>query len=150
VIIATGHVVDYYLNKVNTKILELIGYSGGGAVAALLAAERSDVISLRTVAGNLDHDAVNRYQGVDRMPESLNPIDIAEKLKLLPQMHFIGKKDKIVPAAIAEDFANRTGGICSGITYINGVTHEKGWAEHWPSLLKVPLPCSPSTQTTLH
>ena len=35
--------------------LQLVGYSGGGAVAALLAAKRDDVIRLVTVAGNLEH-----------------------------------------------------------------------------------------------
>lgn len=38
---------------------ELIGYSGGGNIAAILAERRADVRSLRTVAGNLDVAYVN-------------------------------------------------------------------------------------------
>lgn len=34
--------------------LHLVGYSGSGAVAVLVAARRPDVVSLRTIAGNLD------------------------------------------------------------------------------------------------
>ena len=37
-----------------------VGYSGGAAVAALVAGRRSDIVSLRTLSGYLDHVALNR------------------------------------------------------------------------------------------
>ncbi len=50
------------------KELELVGYSGGGALALLIAAQRNDVTNVRTVAGNLSHEFLNRHHGVSEMP----------------------------------------------------------------------------------
>ncbi|VTP79138.1 Uncharacterised protein [Leclercia adecarboxylata] len=55
--------------------LDLVGYSGGGNIAALLAERRSDVRSLRTVAGNLDVAYVNAIHHVTPMPTAENAID---------------------------------------------------------------------------
>ena len=41
--------------------LELIGYSGGAAVAVLLAARRNDVKIIRTVARDLNHELMSEY-----------------------------------------------------------------------------------------
>ena len=79
VIDAMNQEVSSFIRKTHDQKINLIGYSGGAAVAALLAACRPDVVSLRAVAGNLDHSFVNQYHEVDDMPESLNAIDIAEK-----------------------------------------------------------------------
>lgn len=48
--------LDVLLLTANVQRLRLVGYSGGGAIAALLAAQRSDVACLVTVAAPLDTD----------------------------------------------------------------------------------------------
>ncbi len=48
--------LDQIKTRYNASGFNLIGYSGGGAIAALVAADRNDILSLRTVAGNLDID----------------------------------------------------------------------------------------------
>ena len=57
VIAATSEVVDWALESTSNPgaRLGMVGYSGGGAVAALVAARRDDVDWLVTVAGLLDH-----------------------------------------------------------------------------------------------
>lgn len=125
--------------------LELIGYSGGAAVAALLAAQRDDVISLRTVAGNIDIDAFSELHNVSKTPLSLNPAEKAYKLKGLPQMHFIGKKDSIVPAAIFKSYERKAGASksqCINSQIVYGVSHEKGWEAAWPKLIAPPPACN--------
>jgi hypothetical protein len=119
------------------RSINLTGYSGGGAVAALIAASRKDVTSLRTVAGNLDHVAVNRHHGVSQMPGSLNAIDVAPKLATLPQEHFVGEKDSIVPPFIAQSFVKSLGDRrCAAVTLVNGATHGNGWADTWKAALR--------------
>ena len=44
------------------KGIHLIGYSGGGAIAVLTASRREDVLSVRTIAANLDHSAHELYK----------------------------------------------------------------------------------------
>lgn len=114
--------------------IHLVGYSGGGAIAALLAARRTDVVSLRTVAGNLDHEAINRHHGVSPMRESLNPKDIAGRLKGLPQQHLVGLGDKVVPPFIAQAFTQAVGDDqCVAVTPVKGATHADGWELVWRS-----------------
>jgi pimeloyl-ACP methyl ester carboxylesterase len=122
--------------------IHLIGYSGGGAVAVLIASRRNDIVSIRTVAGNLDHEKISLLHGVTPLTESLNAIDVAEKIKTIPQIHFSGSRDKIVPEAIAIDFvARQKGPACSRTVLVEGAEHGNGWLEKWPSLLQIPLPC---------
>jgi len=120
--------------------IELIGYSGGATIAVIIAAERNDVVSLRTVAGNLDHKAVNRYHNVSPLEGSLNPIDFATKVSHIPQRHFVSAGDSVIPKAIAESFAGKIGDQrYESITIVEGTSHTAGWQKAWPSLLKLPL-----------
>lgn len=123
--------------------LDLVGYSGGGALAVLVAARRTDVHSLRTVAGNLDHWEFSRYHGVSPLTGSLNPIDLAEKVASIPQSHFVGREDETVPARIAERFlAALPAQNCAEAVTVAGTTHADGWLTQWPALLRHPLPCT--------
>jgi hypothetical protein len=107
--------------------IHLVGYSGGAAVAALIAESRGDIASLRTIAGNLDTEAANRYHGVSFMPESLNPISKASRLALLPQGHFVCDGDRIIPPLITEGFAKAMGNSrCVTITYVIPGAAESG------------------------
>ena len=56
--------------------LELIGFSGGATLALILAATRDDVLSVRTIAGNLDPAFVNKIHSVSKMPEAMNPVHV--------------------------------------------------------------------------
>ena len=121
--------------------VNLIGYSGGAAVAVLLASRRDDVLSLRTVAGNLDHAYVNQMHNVDLMPESLNPIDVADKISGLPQIHFVGVNDETIIPEVAQRFVGQQKNKnCAAVVKVDA-GHELGWVKMWPKLLKQALPC---------
>ena len=104
VIEAVNDVIDEYKNNHNLKQIRLVGFSGGGTVAALIAAQRDDVIDLRTMAGNLDTVAFTNHHNVSPLSGSLNPKDFADKLYQVPQIHFIGEKEEIIPLSIAESY----------------------------------------------
>lgn len=140
VVEAINQAVDALRDRAGSRETHLIGYSGGAAVAVLVAARRSDVASLRSVAGNLDPEAVNRYHHVSAMKDFLNPMDAAEKLRDLPQRHFVGSRDAVVPSGIARSFLKRSGRRdFGGITVVEGATHTRGWRERWKELLAIPL-----------
>ncbi|MEZ0225417.1 MAG: alpha/beta fold hydrolase [Alphaproteobacteria bacterium] len=123
---------------------ELVGFSGGGAIATLLTQRRGDVLSLRTVAGNLDIEAFNRLHGVSPMPLSLNPRDVAAKIAHIPQMHFTGGKDDIIPQSIYDGYAIAVrNAACLHHAVVAEASHEKGWDDAWPRLLAYPLNCAP-------
>jgi dienelactone hydrolase len=131
--------VSYFAKKAGTHEVNLIGYSGGAAIAVLIAARRHDIHSLRTVAGSLDPAAVNASHGLRPLEGSLNPIDYAAQLGKIPMRHFIGTEDKIIPSSVAGAFADRAGDRThQSVTEVKGATHSEGWSERWRELLEKP------------
>lgn len=126
----------------------LIGFSGGGAIAAILAAERKDVASLRTVAGNLDHRAHSAHHLVSYMDESLNPPDFADALNRVPQYHFIGDRDDVVTNGVLHSYLQALGDTtCAKHEVVKEASHMEGWVNKWPDLLKKqPLCTAPARE----
>lgn len=141
-------VLDHLRGRVADGI-HIAGFSGGGAVAALLAARRLDIISLRTFAGNLDHEAVNHHHGVSPMSGSLNPIHHTGALAQLPQAHYSGALDEVVPPFIARRFlaALPTPGCARHVT-LPDTTHHRGWSAHRAELSAVPEPAHAGCRRT--
>lgn len=141
VVLAINQAVTQYAMQVPGQRLHLVGYSGGAALAVMVAAQRSDVASLRTVAGNLDTVEVNRLHAVSPMPESHNAIDFARQVAGIPQIHFSGADDTVVPALIAQRFIAASASTCAQARIIPGMTHDGDWARLWPSLLALAPVC---------
>lgn len=140
VVSAMDRAVESLKREYGAQGVSLIGYSGGGAIAVLVAARRHDIVSLRTIAGNLDHRAVNAYHKVSPLAGSLDPIDFAALVAKVPQRHFIGDKDAVIPTFVARSFVERGGGDPdSRITVVGGATHTAGWLDRWPELLAMPV-----------
>jgi hypothetical protein len=89
-------VLDDIKSKYSIKGYELYGFSGGGAIATLLASHRDDVSLLVTIAGNIDHDSWTKYHKISALDGSLNPIEYANKLKDTKQYHLLGSSDKTI------------------------------------------------------
>ncbi len=142
IISSINEAIDQIKTRYNATGFNLIGYSGGGAIAALISADRDDILSLRTVAGNLDIDAHTKIHKVTQLYGSLNPIDIAPKLATLPQRHFVGMKDKNITPAIYRSYSKAIGNTnCLNYSLVANASHNKGWAERWSALLKEPVEC---------
>ena len=121
----------------------LVGYSGGATVAALLAADREDVKSFRTVAGNLDHEAFTTLHDVTPLSGSLNPVDRAAELRFIPQHHYVGGEDEVIPPAVFHSYQQAVApSQCLAYTFVPDAGHEYGWVDQWPDLMKKPLGCS--------
>lgn len=140
VIAAMDRAVDQLKSRYGASELVLVGYSGGAAVAALLAARRSDVVTLVTVAGTLDTERWVELQRVSPLQGSLNPRQVAPRLRHLPQWHFMGEKDNVVPAGVASGFLEDVSAPGRGVArapfvhVMPGFDHGCCWAQAWPSL----------------
>jgi hypothetical protein len=127
------------LNKMKRRYgltsFHLVGYDSGATLAALIAANRNDILSLRTVSGEFDL-------------EHLTPIKTA--LLGLPQHHFAGGQDEINPPAELHSYLQMLGpNDCTENTLIQEATHSSGWVDKWPELLRenVPVCASPIAPT---
>jgi len=128
-------------NNKNFKF-NLIGHSGGGAVAVLVAATRNDIKSIRTLAANLDHVELNREKNVSQLNGSLNPIDFAKKISFLPQVHYQGMHDKIIPQWVAKKFVKYSNNSCVSLMSLIEVDHEDGWEDFWRDNYKIIPKCN--------
>lgn len=131
VIAASDRALDRLKAQTGARRLTLVGYSGGGAVAALLAARREDVERLVTVAGNLDHRAWTRHHRIAPLVGSLNAADEAIRLAHLPQTHFVGGRDRVIPLALAQEWPLV---LRQKIRVIPAEDHACCWPEHWTRL----------------
>lgn len=137
VIAAEDRALDALKARFQASRLTLVGYSGGGAVAALLAARRGDVARLVTVAGNLDPAAWARHHHVLPLTGSLNPADAVGALQGIPQWHFVGGRDAVVPPELVEAFAGRFPAGQRPVVRIEPeYDHVCCWAENWPRLMR--------------
>ena len=121
--------------RTGAERIYLIGYSGGGGLACLLAARRNDVAGLITVAGLLDHVWWTDANGWPPLYASLNPADFADKLANIPQIHFYGTKDELITPEMSARFASLAefqdftrASVPAG--------HNDGWQDAWPGLLQ--------------
>lgn len=131
--------VDRLKSRSGAARLILIGYSGGGAIAALLAAERQDVAGLITIAANLDLGEWVAREKLAPLHGSLDPAMVAGKLSVLPQVHFAGTADDVVPPAVARAFMTRLGPAAPArLVEMPGFGHADKWLEAWPGLLRRP------------
>ena len=149
VLSAYNKALDDIALRYDIKSFDLVGYSGGGAIAALLAAQREDITSLRTVAGILDHEAYTQATIKEPLSDSLNPVSNAIMLAKIPQYHFIGGRDDDVPPAVLHSYLqSMPPSKCVQTMLIQEAEHNKGWVDKWPELLELPVTCYAIEQTT--
>lgn len=135
VIEASSQAIDTLKQRVGATRLVLVGYSGGAAVAALVAARRRDVVRLVTVAGNLDHRAWTKLHGLPALEESLNPADEWHALRTLPQRHFVGGCDEIVGRRVTDAYLARfPSNQQPEVVTIPDFDHVCCWVEKWDSI----------------
>lgn len=125
--------IDQLKAKFSAHRLTLVGYSGGGTIAALASTRRQDVVRLITVAGNLNHKAWTQFHHLQSLDGSLDPADEIEALSQIPQWHIVGCRDKIIPPALIEQYIQRTSSV--QITR-NTFDHHCCWESEWQSLWK--------------
>ncbi len=140
VVRAVNEAIDRIKAGAGAKRVSLAGYSGGGAVAVLAAAGRSDVIALRTVAGNLSLETFCRIHKVSPFAGSVDPASVAGEVDKIPQRHFVGGRDTVVTPEVVRAFLGRQGGAPQGrLTVVREAEHARGWQERWRELLALPL-----------
>ncbi|WP_202149750.1 alpha/beta hydrolase family protein [Candidatus Sarmatiella mevalonica] len=133
-------VVDSINEVINTiaknSAFSLVGYSGGGGIAILIASINPRTKDIVTIAGNLDIAAFNHYHSVKPMLSSMNPIDYAIAIKHIPQLHLCGGEDKIVPPFLAQEYARKSASNVVRYSIIPKNTHQNGWKKVWVGYIR--------------
>ncbi len=132
-VIASSNVaLDSLKHFFSATQLQLVGFSGGAAIATILAAQRNDVIKLITVSGNLDHQSWTDFHKLSPLTGSLNPVSYREKLAGIEQIHFVGEHDKVMPAFLAYKFvAGLPVKANAKVAVVSGQSHNCCWESIW-------------------
>lgn len=111
----------------------LIGHSGGGTLAMLLAPRRSDVMAIVTLAGNLDTTRWVQYHNYSPLIGSLNPAAQAPLPESISQWHYLGDDDaKITPEMLLPMISQQPH---TRLQLLGNIDHSCCWASVWPGIL---------------
>lgn len=97
--------IEIYKKNIGFKHVELIGFSGGAAISLLLSTQRDDITQITTVAGNLDTEAWIAHHGVSPLKGFMNPVKYQKYYRDIPQVHYVGEADEIIPCSLTEEFS---------------------------------------------
>lgn len=116
----------------------LIGYSGGGVLALLVAARIARVDTVVTLAAPLDTDAWTRAHGYTPLAGSINPATVQHWPPRLRQVHVHGSADRNVPPELVSGLGPRfvAGGARVEFRVVDGFDHVCCWRRDWPGLLE--------------
>lgn len=110
----------------------LIGHSGGGSLAMLVAQGRGDVAGVITLAANLDTESWTRHFGyVSLLDQSLNPATMALLGDGILRWHYAASQDLHVPPALVASAARLDGQ--ARFILLEG-DHICCWRQHWPHI----------------
>ncbi|BDQ34354.1 alpha/beta fold hydrolase [Pseudodesulfovibrio portus] len=130
-------VLDQAMHAAGARRLQLVGFSGGGAIALLEAARRDDVELVVTVAGNLDHAFWTGLHRVSPLRDSLNPADFARRLQSVDQIHIVGADDAVMPPAVVESYIGRMDDPSRvRVVTVRGVAHTDDWGPALSAVLE--------------
>jgi pimeloyl-ACP methyl ester carboxylesterase len=111
--------------------LVLVGYSGGGVLAMLVANELSDVAAVVTIAANLDVSAWTEHHGYLPLTASLNPAATTSTASW-PEIHLLGEDDDVVPPHTVQRYLDNH--PRSVVWRYPRFGHVCCWREQWPSI----------------
>ena len=133
VLMSYMEVLDAIKEQNNNDKFNLIAYSGGATIALMLAANRSDVNSIRTIAGNLNHNQLSVLTKTTPLYQSISSNDFIFKTKNVPQIHYYGSKDEVIPNQIYLNYLNSFAkNSCVKIIEVAGFKHaSKDWEHFW-------------------
>jgi len=111
--------------------IAMIGYSGGGVLAVLVAEQLEHVAAVVTIAANLDTDAWTTYHHYLPLSGSLNPAK-SNGLHQWREIHLVGANDVVVPAITTTTyFAKYPAAVQRPYA---GFDHVCCWVEQWPAI----------------
>lgn len=133
VIEAMAQALDIMVRDQGYRHCVLIGYSGGGVIAMLLAERVPNVLAVVTIAGNLDPDEWARHHEYSPLSTSLNPTRRQPLPAGIYQLHIAAENDDVVPPAIAKAAVMHQQN--AEFRLIPDYDHVCCWRDLWPSVL---------------
>jgi len=117
---ALGALIDRALEPGQEMIL--VGFSGGGVLAAELALRRRDILALITIAAPLDLDGWTRLHNISPLATVSGDLPSSLGKATFAQRHLYGGRDRIVPPVLAGPLRADT------VRLLENLGHDDDWA----------------------
>jgi dienelactone hydrolase len=115
--------------KSGAESFELIGFSGGAAVAALVSDLRNDIKQITTFSGNLEPHWWTDYHNYSLLDVAQSPLEVLKSNKSVRQHHYFGTADTVIPVPLFKRFiANFSAEEHIEVTVVKGCDHQSCWA----------------------
>lgn len=134
VIESMAQAINKYIQLNKVREIRLIGFSGGGTIAMLLAPHIPNVNTVVTLAGNLDIDAWTTYHGYLPLRGSINPATQTSLSTTIKQIHYAAKLDDNVPSFLIQSVASKQKN--AEFILLPKADHNCCWVAIWPSILE--------------
>ena len=125
-----------YAEVKNISELILIGYSGGGVLATLLANRISMVVGIITIASNLDIEAWSKLHHYLPLYRSLNPVTDLPIISV-PHLALVGDLDENVPPETLKEFL--VNHPQTKVEHYLDFNHVCCWERDWKTILPAAL-----------
>jgi pimeloyl-ACP methyl ester carboxylesterase len=132
VVASMSAAAEEFISEHHFNRILLVGYSGGGALAVLMAQVLPGISGVVTIAGNLDPDTWATLHGYLPLEGSLNPSIEPPLPADLKQWYLVGARDTNVPSAATARYFQRAPN--DRIWPYARFDHVCCWAHEWPSL----------------
>jgi hypothetical protein len=126
--------IEQLSEQYQTTNLVLIGYSGGGALAVLLAEKIPNVSAVITIGANLNTQLWTQHHQMLPLSGSINPVERPDLPITVMQKHYVGSEDKIIPVSLLETYTE--GHQASDLVIIDNYDHQCCWQNIWPDILR--------------
>jgi len=126
--------VERLIDRYTARNVVLIGYSGGGVLAVLIARMLDEPVSVVTLAAPLDVAAWTGLHGYSPLVGSIDPAEADARQRSIRAVHLYGEQDENVPALINARFF-RNAGRGTACLIIGGYDHDCCWVADWPERL---------------
>jgi pimeloyl-ACP methyl ester carboxylesterase len=133
VVASMARVLRMRIEATGAKRVTLIGYSGGAALALLIADDIPEVNRIVTVSGNLDVAGWVHLHGYTPLAGSLDPLADERRRTDVMRIHYAGAQDENIPPAMIVAAAAKLG---DPVHIVRDFTHECCWARIWPAVLQ--------------
>ena len=126
-------VVNRFVEDKAYRSAILIGYSGGGTLAVLMAPYIPSTAAVVTIGANLDVTAWSSWHGYLPLDGSLSPAEQAPLKADIRQCHLVGGLDRIVPESVSRRYLDSL--RPDQIWRFPSFDHACCWVEQWPNIL---------------
>jgi pimeloyl-ACP methyl ester carboxylesterase len=132
VVLSMTAALQTVLKQSDFQRIVLVGYSGGGTLAVLMAQSLSSVTAVVTIAGNLDTAEWTRQHGYEPLT-GRNPAEEPALPSSIAQLHLIGGKDENVTEAMSARYFARESS--EQIWRHEKFGHVCCWGQTWPEIV---------------